>query len=58
MKRLRRFGQLLWGLMRELSDETAYRRHLEAHGKEPSRAEWRKFSEERFRARYIRPKCC
>ena len=58
MKRLKRFGKLLMDLLRELGDENAYRRHLAAHGRSPSRAEWKRFSDERLRARYIRPKCC
>lgn len=58
MKRLKRFGNLVMALLRELGDENAYRRHLAAHGRAPSREEWKRFSEERLRARYIRPKCC
>jgi hypothetical protein len=58
MKRLRRFGKLIVDLLRELGDENAYRRHLAAHGRAPSRAEWKRFSDERLRARYVRPKCC
>ena len=33
MKALRRFGQLALELLRELADENAYRRHLEAHAR-------------------------
>jgi hypothetical protein len=44
--------------LRELSDEAAYQRHLAAHGRVPSGNEWRRFSEERLRAKYVRPKCC
>lgn len=58
MKRLKRFGSLVLALLRELGDENAYRRHLAAHGRAPSREEWKRFSEDRLRARYIRPKCC
>jgi len=58
MKRVRRFGGLVLALLRELADENAYRRHLEAHGRTHSPAEWRRFSEERLRARYTRAKCC
>lgn len=58
MIRLRRFGHLLMGLLRELSDESAYRRHLQAHGRTHSGEEWRRFSEERLRAKYQRAKCC
>jgi hypothetical protein len=58
MKRLRALGKILVGLLRELSDETAYQRHLAAHGRVPSGDEWRRFSEERLRAKYVRPKCC
>lgn len=52
------FGSLLLALLRELADESAYQRHLAANGREPSREEWRKFSDERLRAKYFRPKCC
>jgi len=55
---MKRFGKLVWALLRELADENAYQRHLEAHGREHSREEWRRFSEERLRAKYARAKCC
>jgi hypothetical protein len=58
MKQLRELGRILAGLMRELSDESAYHRHLTAHGLRDSGDEWRRFSEERLRAKYVRPKCC
>jgi hypothetical protein len=58
MKALRRVGQLALELLRELADENAYRRHLEAHGCVHSGAEWRRFSEERMREKYARAKCC
>ena len=55
---MRTFFQLLLGLLREIGDENAYARHLKAHGREHSAAEWRRFSEERFRGKYSRAKCC
>jgi heme oxygenase len=58
MKRLRAFCRLAKELARELSDENAYRRHLAAHGRAHSAKEWREFSEQRLRAKYLRPKCC
>lgn len=58
MRRLKRFGALVMALLRELADENAYRRHLEAHGREHSGEEWRRFSEEHQRRRYARAKCC
>jgi len=58
MKRVKRFGRFVLELLRELSDENAYHRHLAAHGRAHSRQEWQRFLEERLRARYIRPKCC
>ncbi|HEX8985962.1 MAG TPA: hypothetical protein VF767_11030 [Bryobacteraceae bacterium] len=58
MTSFRRFGRLVMALLRELADENAYRRHLAAHGRAHSGAEWKRFSEERLRARYTRPKCC
>jgi hypothetical protein len=58
MRQVRKFGRLLWGLLRELSDESAYERHLAAHGRVHSGEEWRRFSEERLYARFTRPRCC
>jgi hypothetical protein len=53
-----RLAKLMMALLRELADENAYRRHLDAHGRAHSGAEWRRFSEERLRAKYARAKCC
>jgi hypothetical protein len=58
MKPWRKFGQLVMCLLRELADENAYARHLKFHGREPSAAEWRRFSDEHLRRKYSRPKCC
>jgi len=58
MSHLRSFARLVWQLLRELSDENAYDRHLRHHGRTHSAQEWRRFSEERMRAKYQRPKCC
>lgn len=46
------------GLLREISDQNAYQRHLTAHGVKHSGAEWRRFSDQRFAAKYQRAKCC
>jgi len=58
MTRLREIARLLAGILRELSDESAYQRHLERHGRPHSAGEWRRFSEARLREKYSRPKCC
>ncbi len=58
MRRVREFVRILLGLLGELSDENAYRRHLAAHGRPHSREEWRRFSDERLGAKYLRAKCC
>ncbi len=62
MKRLlskfRAAGRIIRGLLRELADENAYERHLAAHGVARGAEEWRRFSDERMRARYQRAKCC
>lgn len=58
MTRLRGVMSILMGILRELADENAYRRHLAAHGRKHSGEEWRRFSEERLNARFTRPKCC
>jgi len=58
VKPLKKLGALVMALLRELADENAYRRHLAAHGRPHSGAEWRRFSDERLRARFTRAKCC
>lgn len=58
MTPLRKFARLLMALLRELADENAYERHLAAHGCGRSASEWRRFSDDRLRAKYVRPKCC
>ena len=58
MRQLRAFVQVILGILRELSDQNAYKRYLAAHGRCHSGQEWRRFSEERFRVKYARPKCC
>jgi hypothetical protein len=55
---MRRIGRLILALLRELGDENAYKRHLAVHGRTHSGDEWRRFSEERLRAKYQRAKCC
>jgi hypothetical protein len=45
-------------LLKELSDQNAYARHLAMHGATHSGEEWRRFSEERMNAKYSRAKCC
>jgi hypothetical protein len=55
---MKRAFRLALALLRELADENAYQRHLNAHGRPASAEEWRRFSEEHFRAKYARAKCC
>jgi hypothetical protein len=55
---MKRLGRLILALLRELADENAYQRHLVVHGRVHSGEEWRRFSEERLRAKYARAKCC
>jgi hypothetical protein len=55
---MRRLAAILLGILREIADENAYARHLAAHGRPHSGEEWRRFSEERLRAKFARAKCC
>lgn len=55
---MRTFFRLLLGLLREIGDENAYQRHLQMHGRSHSAEEYRRFSDERFRGKYARAKCC
>ena len=52
------FFRGLLALLKEIGDENAYARHLSAHGREHSAAEWRRFADERMRGKYSRAKCC
>ena len=45
-------------LARELSDETAYARHLHLTGHSHSAQEWRSFIDGKHRRKYQNPKCC
>lgn len=58
MSWVRRAGLLVRELLRELTDENAYRRHLAYHGRHHSPEEWRRFCDERLQAKYGRPRCC
>jgi hypothetical protein len=55
---MRKLWRIVTGLLRELADEGAYERHLEAHGLRHSAEEWRRFSEHRMKAKYMQAKCC
>ena len=55
---MKQFWHIIIGILRELSDESAYERHLRAHGRTHSADEWRHFSEHRLKAKYQRAKCC
>ena len=55
---MKAFWAIVVGILRELSDESAYERLLAAHGRAHSTEEWRRFSDERLRAKYARAKCC
>jgi hypothetical protein len=55
---LKQFAGFAVALLRHLADESAYRRSLESSGRRATPAEWRRFSDARYRARFARPKCC
>ena len=43
--------QIVSGVVAELSDQNAYKRHLAAHGTEHSPDEWRRFQDEHWAAK-------
>lgn len=55
---MKRFFQLLAGILSELSDQNAYRRYLEAHGVPHSPSAWRAFQDEHWLAKSRRGRCC
>ena len=48
----------IWAILREISDESAYQRHLSNRGRGHSGDEWRRFLDQRLARKYARPKCC
>ena len=50
--------RVLSGILAELSDQNAYRRHLAAHGTSHSPDEWRRFQDEHAAANSRRARCC
>ena len=58
MKIFLRFLTGVLALAEELSDQTAYRRYLQRTSSIPSCAEWKKFTEHRYRKRFGNAKCC
>jgi hypothetical protein len=55
---IRRFVDFVRALLRELSDEAPYERHLAVHGVAHSAAEWRRFCDEKWAAKAKRSRCC
>jgi hypothetical protein len=58
MRILTQIFTFLGALARELSDETAYQRHLKDAAIPHSPEEWRRFSDARFSRKYRQGKCC
>ena len=58
MNVLRRVLSYVVALARELSDETAYARHLQLTGHQHSPGEWRAFIDCKHKRKYQNAKCC
>ncbi len=58
MNILRRGWKLLHALFREISDEGAYKRHLQRSGRTHSGQEWRTFIDRRHGRKFKNAKCC
>jgi len=48
----------IMSFLREIADESVYKRHLAAHGLTHSGEQWRKFCDSRLSAKHQRPRCC
>ena len=55
---LQRVMAIFRGIVDEITDQSAYRRHLAWHGARHSGAEWRKFCDERWEAEVPAGRCC
>jgi hypothetical protein len=58
MKRARQVMQLLWRVLREVFDESAYQRFLQRTAQGASRSSYQAFEREQAAARARRPRCC
>jgi hypothetical protein len=58
MRRVVTLWKLFVGVLRELSDESGYGRHLRQERAMHSPEEWRRFQDRRLEAKYARAKCC
>jgi hypothetical protein len=55
---IRRLFAYVAALARDLSDETAYAKHLQWTGRAHSAAEWRAFIDRKHQRKYQNVKCC
>ncbi len=55
---LREVWANLRGILDELSDQNAYRRHLAAHRATDSPEQWRKFQDARLEGKSRQGRCC
>jgi len=58
MTLFRRVLSYIVALARELSDESAYARHLQLTGHPHSASEWRAFIDHKHKRKYQNGKCC
>ena len=49
---------IIRGIVDELTDQSAYRRHLAAHGTVHSPEEWRRFCDHHWQEKARRARCC
>jgi len=55
---MRKLFRTVLAILRELADENAYQRYLQAQGREHSAIEWRRFLDDRLARKFARAKCC
>ncbi len=58
MKFARGLVRIVKGILREISDQNAYERHLRSRGSVHSAEEWRHFWDARMARKFRRSKCC
>ncbi len=58
MSRVKSIAAILLAALREIFDESAYRRFLQRHHAQPSRASYAAFLSEYACRRANRPRCC
>ena len=58
MRSFSKLRRILWGILQEVSGQSAYQRYLQWHGIAHSAQTWRHFCDDRWAREARRGRCC